>query len=161
METLGAAPLAKAFREGSDDPLRALERTLAAADRGKDDKAILWRVPAASAKAEAAHHRFERGAPLARYDVLLGPAIGCFAPRIHPSARTSGELDTAKIARLAAVAFVANLTGHPSCVVPCVRDGLPMGVQIIGHHGDESRVLAAARAFEQKFGPRKPPRWHG
>jgi Asp-tRNA(Asn)/Glu-tRNA(Gln) amidotransferase A subunit family amidase len=74
---------------------------------------------------------------------------------------TSGELDTAKIARLAAVAFVANLTGHPSCVVPCVRDGLPMGVQIIGRHGDESRVLAAARALEQKFGPRKPPRWHG
>jgi Asp-tRNA(Asn)/Glu-tRNA(Gln) amidotransferase A subunit family amidase len=36
-----------------------------------------------------------------------------------------------------------------------------MGVQIIGRHGDESRVLAAARAFEQKFGPRKPPRWHG
>jgi aspartyl-tRNA(Asn)/glutamyl-tRNA(Gln) amidotransferase subunit A len=115
----------------------------------------------ARADAVRAGMRRELDALLAKYDVLLGPAIGCFAPRIHPLARVSGELDTAKIARLAAVAFVASLTGHPSCVVPCVRDGLPMGVQIIGRHGDESRVLAAARAFEQKFGPRKPPRWHG
>jgi aspartyl-tRNA(Asn)/glutamyl-tRNA(Gln) amidotransferase subunit A len=93
--------------------------------------------------------------------VLIGPAVGCFPPALHPKAREFGELDTRKIAQLAAVTFVTNLTGHPCCVVPCVRDGLPMGVQIIGRHGDEARVLSAARRFEEKFGPRKPPRWHG
>ncbi len=105
--------------------------------------------------------RRELDALLEKHDVLLGPAIGCFAPIIHPAARRFGELDTAKIARLAAVTFVTNLTGHPCCVVPCVRDGLPMGMQIIGRHGDEDRVLAAARMVQAKFGPRRPPRWHG
>src|SRR3954471_9880866 len=105
--------------------------------------------------------RRELDALLETHDVLLGPAIGCFAPLLHPGARKFGELDTAKIARLAAVTFVTNLTGHPCCVVPCVREGLPMGLQVIGRHGDESRVLAAARRIEARFGPRRPPRWHG
>jgi Asp-tRNA(Asn)/Glu-tRNA(Gln) amidotransferase A subunit family amidase len=105
--------------------------------------------------------RVELDELLGKYEVLIGPAVGCFPPALHPKAREFGELDTRKIAQLAAVTFVTNLTGHPCCVVPCVRDGLPMGVQIIGRHGDEARVLSAARRFEEKFGPRKPPRWHG
>jgi aspartyl-tRNA(Asn)/glutamyl-tRNA(Gln) amidotransferase subunit A len=105
--------------------------------------------------------RKELDALLEKYEVLLGPALGCFPPLLHPASQSNGELDTRKIAQLAAVTFVTNLTGHPCCVVPCVRDGLPMGVQIIGRHGDEARVLAAARRVEEKFGPRKPPRWHG
>ncbi len=105
--------------------------------------------------------RRELDALLEKYDVLLGPAIGCFAPVLHPASRAFGELDTARIAQLAAVTFVTNLTGHPCCAVPCVRDGLPMGMQIIGRHGDEARVLAAARKIESAFGPRRPPRWHG
>lgn len=105
--------------------------------------------------------RRELDALLEKYDVLVGPAIGCYAPKLNPKAAEAGELDTAKIAQLAAVTFVTNLTGHPCCVVPCVREGLPMGMQIIGRPGDESRVLAAARKVEAAFGPRKPPRWHG
>ena len=104
--------------------------------------------------------RRELEALFERYDVLIGPAIGCFAPRLHPHAQAYGELDTVKIAQLAAVSFVTNLTGHPCCVVPCVRQGLPMGLQIIGRHGEEDRVLAAARNVERAFGPRRPGRWH-
>jgi Asp-tRNA(Asn)/Glu-tRNA(Gln) amidotransferase A subunit family amidase len=95
---------------------------------------------------------------LAKHDVLIGPALGCPAPRIHRAARETGELDTVRIARLAAQSFVANLTGHPSVVVPCVREGLPVAMQIIGRHHDEARVLAAARAIERNDGPRRPPR---
>lgn len=98
---------------------------------------------------------------LEAYEVLIGPAVGSLPPPLHPGARAHGELDTRSIARLAAVTFVTNLTGHPSCVVPCVRDGLPIGMQIIGRPGDESRVLAAAAKVEQVYGPRKPPRWYG
>ena len=105
--------------------------------------------------------RRELDALLEKYQVLVGPAIGCFPPLLHPGAQAHGELDTAKIAQLAAVSFVGNLTGHPCCVVPCVREGLPMGLQIIGRHGDEARVLAAARNVERAFGPRRPGRWHG
>jgi Asp-tRNA(Asn)/Glu-tRNA(Gln) amidotransferase A subunit family amidase len=79
---------------------------------------------------------------------------------VSQTALKTGELDTGVIARLASVSFVTNLTGHPACVVPCVRDGLPMGLQIVGRHGDEARVLAAARKVEERFGPRRPPRWY-
>ena len=94
---------------------------------------------------------------LARYDVLIGPALGCVAPRLHRSARKSGELDTVTLARLAGQSFVANLTGHPSVVVPCVREGLPIAMQIIGRYNDEARVLAAARMVERIYGGRRPP----
>jgi Asp-tRNA(Asn)/Glu-tRNA(Gln) amidotransferase A subunit family amidase len=104
--------------------------------------------------------RQELDALLATHDVLIGPALGCLAPRLRRSARTTGELDTHTLARLAAQSFVTNLTGHPSVVVPCVREGLPVAMQIIGRHDDEARVLAAARMVEQKYGWRRPPRWY-
>src|SRR5260370_1523437 len=65
---VGIAPLARGFREGSDDPVRALERALSAAERGKNDHAILWRVPSAAAEAEAARERFQKRRPLGALD---------------------------------------------------------------------------------------------
>jgi aspartyl-tRNA(Asn)/glutamyl-tRNA(Gln) amidotransferase subunit A len=113
------------------------------------------------ADAVRAGMRREIDALLAKHDVLIGPALGCMAPRINKAARKSGQLDTVMLARLASQSFVANLTGHPAVVVPCVREGRPIAMQIIGRHGDEARVLAAARAVEKLFEPRRPPRWYG
>jgi aspartyl-tRNA(Asn)/glutamyl-tRNA(Gln) amidotransferase subunit A len=104
--------------------------------------------------------RAELDALLERFDVLIGPATGRFAPPLSRAAR-KGEMDAAGIAQLAAVAFPANLTGLPACVVPCVKDGLPMGIQLIGRHGEEWRVLSAAKAVESQYGPRRPARWYG
>ena len=44
-----------------------------------------------------------------------------------------------------------NLTGHPAATIPCgwSRDGLPIGMQIVGHMNDELTVLQASRAFEE------------
>jgi len=103
----------------------------------------------------------ELEAHLASFDLLLGPTTGTFAPPLHPLARRYGELDTRTMARLASQTFPANLSGLPACTVPCVREGLPLGLQIIGRRGDEARVLAAAAVVEAKFPPRKPPRYHG
>lgn len=113
------------------------------------------------AAATRAAMRAELLALLERADVLLAPATGSFALPLHPVAARTGELDTRRIARLAAVTFPANLTGLPAVTVPCVAEGLPAGLQILGRPGDEARVLAAARRVEAAFGPRKPPRWHG
>lgn len=43
-----------------------------------------------------------------------------------------------------------NLAGVPSISLPCgLTDGLPIGLQIIGKHFDETTVLRAAYSFEQ------------
>jgi len=44
-----------------------------------------------------------------------------------------------------------NLVGVPAISVPCgiSSNGLPIGLQLIGNHFDESRLLNAAYAFEQ------------
>ena len=81
----------------------------------------------------------------------MAPVIVCVVLMPTPS------IVAVKIARLAAQSFVANLTGHPCVVVPCVREGLPIAMQIIGRHNDEARVLAAARMVERSYGARRPP----
>lgn len=54
-----------------------------------------------------------------------------------------------------------NLAGLPGISVPCgfTRAGLPIGLQILGRHFDEARVLRIARAFEREheFHRRRPP----
>lgn len=46
--------------------------------------------------------------------------------------------------------FPFNLTQQPAASVPCgfTRDGLPVGLQIVGRMFDDARVLAAAHAYE-------------
>jgi aspartyl-tRNA(Asn)/glutamyl-tRNA(Gln) amidotransferase subunit A len=42
-----------------------------------------------------------------------------------------------------------NVTGHPAISLPCgFSGGLPLGLQIIGRHGDEVMLFRAAQAFE-------------
>ncbi len=42
-----------------------------------------------------------------------------------------------------------NLTGHPALSVPMgFADGLPLGLQIVGRHGDEATLLRIGAAFE-------------
>jgi aspartyl-tRNA(Asn)/glutamyl-tRNA(Gln) amidotransferase subunit A len=43
-----------------------------------------------------------------------------------------------------------NITQQPAASLPCgfTHDGLPIGLQIVGRHREDGRVLAAARAFE-------------
>jgi aspartyl-tRNA(Asn)/glutamyl-tRNA(Gln) amidotransferase subunit A len=54
-----------------------------------------------------------------------------------------------------------NLAGIPALSIPCgfSRDHLPIGLQIMGRHFDEERLLRVAYTFEQNtdFHLRKPP----
>lgn len=52
-----------------------------------------------------------------------------------------------------------NALDLPAIVVPAgrSRDGLPIGVQIVGRPGDERRVLAAAAIIEEALGGWQPP----
>jgi Asp-tRNA(Asn)/Glu-tRNA(Gln) amidotransferase A subunit family amidase len=52
-----------------------------------------------------------------------------------------------------------NLTGFPGASVPVTlsKEGLPIGVQVIGRPFEDELVLAAAEAIEQARGPWQPP----
>src|SRR2546421_5771465 len=55
---------------------------------------------------------------------------------------------------------VFNYTGHPAVVLPYKldRDGLPIGVQMVGKRWDESRLLAMAQALSEVTGTfQRPP----
>jgi len=46
--------------------------------------------------------------------------------------------------------FPFNLTGQPAATIPCgwSKDGLPIGMQIVGHQYDELTVLQVSKAFQ-------------
>ena len=50
--------------------------------------------------------------------------------------------------------ITANLSGVPALSLPCglSSSGLPIGIQLIGRHFDESRLLLAAHQLEQALG---------
>ena len=54
----------------------------------------------------------------------------------------------------------ANLAGIPGVSIPCgfTREGLPIGMQVMGRRHDDATVLQVARAFEREtdFHLRKP-----
>ena len=52
------------------------------------------------------------------------------------------------------ICFVISLTANPAMSVPCgfTRDGLPVGLQIIGPHRGEAKLLSVARLVEEMAG---------
>ena len=51
----------------------------------------------------------------------------------------------------AMITYPWNITGQPAATVPCgfIREGMPVGLQIIGRRFADATVLRAAAAFEE------------
>jgi len=86
-----------------------------------------------------------------RFDLLVTPATAVVA---FPLRQRPREIDGKPVGRLwgpfpFTVAF--NLSGQPAASVPCgfSRDGLPVGLQIVGRCAQEATVLRASAAFEE------------
>jgi aspartyl-tRNA(Asn)/glutamyl-tRNA(Gln) amidotransferase subunit A len=47
-----------------------------------------------------------------------------------------------------------NLTGNPAISLPCAfaRDGMPVGIQLVGPPGSDARLLQVAAALERAVG---------
>lgn len=95
------------------------------------------------------------------YDLLLTPTIGTPPWPINPNGIVQ-EIDGQPVtSRGWLLTFPFNLSGHPAASVPAgwTREGLPVGLQIVGRHNDEAAVLRAAAAFEEAepWADRKPP----
>lgn len=79
------------------------------------------------------------------YDILLTPTTPIAAPPIEgPDAVEQARLLTRFTAPF-------NLTGLPALSIPCgfTREGLPVGLQMIGRPWAEAKILRAAFAYEQ------------
>jgi aspartyl-tRNA(Asn)/glutamyl-tRNA(Gln) amidotransferase subunit A len=85
-------------------------------------------------------------------DVILAPTSPIPAPRIgEGQVRVTGERETATRAELLRLTRPANLTGFPAISIPCgfTREGLPVGLQLLGARWGEARLLAIALAYEE------------
>jgi len=85
-----------------------------------------------------------------RHDLLLTPTVATAAFEhgiLYPD-----MIDGKPVSREASSAFTFpfNMTGEPAASIPCgfTRDGLPIGLQIIGRRFEDATVLRACAAFE-------------
>jgi amidase len=82
------------------------------------------------------------------FDVLVMPTTPMKAPLIPaPDASRAERFVPGFDSIVNTVGF--NVTGHPALSVPCgMSDGLPVGMQLVARHFDESTIYRAAAAFE-------------
>ena len=91
-----------------------------------------------------------------RVDAIIAPTLPVAAPLLGEGEVTiGGEKETVRSA-LVRLNRPANITGHPALSIPCgfTRDGLPVGLQMIGPRWKEARLLGLALAYEEATG------WH-
>jgi aspartyl-tRNA(Asn)/glutamyl-tRNA(Gln) amidotransferase subunit A len=97
---------------------------------------------------------------LARRDVLLAPATPIAAVPVGQTEVALGGRTTDTRSALISMTRPFNVSGHPSCAVPCgfTGEGLPIGMQIVGRPFDEATVLRVADAWQRltDFHARRP-----
>jgi aspartyl-tRNA(Asn)/glutamyl-tRNA(Gln) amidotransferase subunit A len=88
---------------------------------------------------------------LRHVDLIALPSVARSAPQISDDEARSGFIDPPLLDGMCRYAFLANLTGLPALSAPVGsdRDGMPVGLQLIGDAWDEACVLQAAAALER------------
>ncbi|KAL6653224.1 hypothetical protein ACP70R_012149 [Stipagrostis hirtigluma subsp. patula] len=86
-----------------------------------------------------------------KVDVIVTPTTGITAPKIPPSALKLGESNYVVSAYLMRFIVAGNLLGLPAITVPVGHDkqGLPIGLQLIGRPWGEASLLRVASAVEE------------
>jgi aspartyl-tRNA(Asn)/glutamyl-tRNA(Gln) amidotransferase subunit A len=85
------------------------------------------------------------------YDLLLTPTLPATAFTAGLDAPDEWPRSTLTPLDWTPFTYPFNLTGQPAATVPCGfdREGLPIGLQIVGRWRDDTTVLRAAVAFEE------------
>jgi aspartyl-tRNA(Asn)/glutamyl-tRNA(Gln) amidotransferase subunit A len=88
---------------------------------------------------------------LREVDALVTPTSPIPAPKLDAGPGEIGAPLGALRSTLRRLTQPFNITGSPAVSVPCglSHDGLPIGLQLIGHPFDEARLLNLAYAYEQ------------
>ena len=80
-----------------------------------------------------------------KFDVIIGPTTPTPAFKIGENVKDPLTMYANDI-----LTIPVNLAGVPAISVPCgLSNGLPLGLQIIGKHFDESTIYRVAHTFEQ------------
>lgn len=81
-----------------------------------------------------------------KYDIIVGPTTATAAFKIDEKTKDSKDMYAND-----SLTIPANLAGVPAMSLPCgfSKEGLPLGLQIIGKAFDEETVYRAAYAYEQ------------
>jgi amidase len=94
-------------------------------------------------------------------DALLCPvAMTTAFPHCEPGTPIEVDGRQESYWMLPAYGAVFNYSGHPALTMPCGldRDGLPIGLQLVGKRWSEARLLGIAKAMEPLTGGfRRPP----
>jgi len=91
-----------------------------------------------------------------RYDLLITPTLA--VPAIKVGQDLSDPAHEKEWIDWTPFSYPFNLTRQPAASVPCglTRDGLPIGLQIVGPLYGDATVLRAARAFETTYKAPRP-----
>lgn len=88
-----------------------------------------------------------------QYDLLLAPTSLRTAPKLGDNAKNmlksyQSDMNTVSV----------NLAGLPAMSLPCgmAKNGLPIGLQLIGKYFGEKDIIRAAYSFEQTIGYARP-----
>ena len=90
-----------------------------------------------------------------KWDVLLCPPSMVTAfPHCEPGSPLRVDDQEVIYWAVSGHGTLFNYTGHPAVVLPykLVRDGLPLGIQLVGKRWDEARLLAMAQALSEVTG---------
>ena len=96
-----------------------------------------------------------------RYDLLLSPTVATTAFPVGEFPSHIGGRDVPPLWAFSPFTHTTNMIGHPAASIPCgfSKDGMPIGLHIVGRRGDESTVIAASAAFERAhpWADHRPP----
>jgi aspartyl-tRNA(Asn)/glutamyl-tRNA(Gln) amidotransferase subunit A len=83
------------------------------------------------------------------FDLLVTPSVSIPAFDAKPAGHA--PMDPQAMLGWTPFSYPFNLTQQPACTIPCglTRDGLPIGLQIVGPMFGDAMVLRAARAYER------------
>jgi aspartyl-tRNA(Asn)/glutamyl-tRNA(Gln) amidotransferase subunit A len=88
---------------------------------------------------------------LEEVDVLIIPTTPDPAARIEADASQGARASLALSVRYTRCTNPFNLLGFPALSIPCglSRDGLPIGLQVVGRPFDDATVLRVGHAYQQ------------
>jgi aspartyl-tRNA(Asn)/glutamyl-tRNA(Gln) amidotransferase subunit A len=145
---IGQIGLAAMFDQHPDWEAQASPKYQEAADAGRCVSAArLWRI-----QAEVSRLRRDSGALFADADVLLMPAAAALPwPAAEAYPPTIDGQDVGSRGHAVYTGWV-NAAGLPGLALPAepARDGLPIGVQLIGPYGADERLLDLGAVYENE-----------